>query len=33
MHLQEVVLGDFIFDRVHETQIELMIAHWKDICV
>ena len=29
MHLQEVVLGDFIFDRVNELQIEKFYLGWK----
>ena len=29
MHLQEVVLGDLIFDRVNELQIEQFHLGWK----
>ena len=29
MHLQEVVLGDLIFDRVNELQIEKFHLGWK----
>ena len=29
MHLQEVVLGDLIFDRVNELQIEKFHLVWK----
>ena len=29
MHLQEVVLGDLIFDRVNELQIDKFYLGWK----